>query len=249
MSATTSGTCLLAGVLLAAATSAQVGRKTRVPDLPRVEPLIVDGTNAFRKQQGRDLLRSNPKLAQAARAYAQYLARTDKFSHTADGKEPWERTGAQGYRHCLLSENIAWEKNAAGFTTPGLARALVEGWKKSSHHRKNMLDPYVDEIGVGVSYSPKMGRYYAVQEFGRPKSEEVVFTLANEADAAVTYTLDGKDFTVQPRYTMTFQRCRPPLLTLRLPGETGKGRVFHPQRGSHYVIQSDAADHFTVAEK
>jgi hypothetical protein len=176
------------------------------------------------------------------------LARTNKFSHTADGRQPWERTVAQGYQDCIIAENIAWEFNSAGFTTRGLADALVEGWKKSPHHRKNMLDPDVGEIGVGVAYSKDTGRYYAVQDFGRPKSEEIVFSVADEADTPVRYTLDGKDGTIQPHYTITFQRCRPPGLTFHLPGQS-KAAVFRPQSGDHYVLRSDAAGHDTVAEE
>jgi hypothetical protein len=35
-----------------------------------------------------------------------------------------------------------------------------------------MLDPDVREIGVGVARSNKTGRYYAVEDFGRPLSAQ-----------------------------------------------------------------------------
>src|SRR5262249_48414602 len=111
------------------------------PDLPRAEDRIIEGTNQFRQREGRGRLRSNARLAKTAREFAQYLARTGKFSHTADGRQPWERTAAQGYAEAIVAENLGWELNSAGFTTDGLADALVEGWKNSPHHRQNMLDP------------------------------------------------------------------------------------------------------------
>jgi hypothetical protein len=58
-----------------------------------------------------------------------------------------------------------------------------------------------------VAYNEETDRSYAVQDFGRPKAEEIVFTVANETAAVVTYTLDSKEETVQPRYTVTHQRC------------------------------------------
>ena len=45
----------------------------------------------------------------------------------------------------------------------------VEGWERSAAHRKNMLDRDATEIGVAVAHSPRTGRYYGVQVFGRPR--------------------------------------------------------------------------------
>lgn len=219
------------------------------PDLARVGTLIIEQTNQFRQQQGRAPLHRNAKLAKSASEFAAYLARTGKFSHTADGKQPWDRTAAQGYAGCIVAENIAWEKDSAGFTTRGLADALMHGWEKSPPHRKNLLDPDLEQIGVGVAYSPDTGRYYAVQDFGRPKSDAIVFTIANDASAAVGYTVDGKDFSIEPRYTVTQEQCRPPTLTFKLPGTTAAPTQYHPHTGSHYVIRSNAAGHYSVTEE
>ena len=223
------------------ATSPAAGQRGTGPDLARVEQLIVGLTDRFRRAHDRGHLRHNAKLSQAARGFAEYLARTGKFSHTADGRQPWDRTAAQGYQDCIVAENIAWEFNSAGFSTRGLAEALMKGWEKSPPHRKNLLDPDLDEIGVGVAYSKDTGRYYAVQDFGRPKSEEIVFKIANDTAAAVSYAVDGKSFTIQPRYTVTHLRCRPPQLTIRLAGAAAAGEVFHPHNGSHYVIERTPA--------
>jgi uncharacterized protein YkwD len=263
MSGKSAGACLFGGLILASAAYAQIGHdrtsesaapsqaraQAKGPDLARVEQRIVELTNQFRREQGRGRLRANPRLAAAAREFAHYLARTGKFSHTADGKQPWDRTAAKGYEDCIVAENIAWESNPAGFTSRSLAEALVKGWKQSPHHRKNMLDPDVDEIGVGVAYSEETGRYYAVQDFGRAKSEEITFRIANETAAPVTYAVDGKDYTLQPRYTVTHQRCRPPELTVRPPQGEGKAQVFHPHSGSHYDIRTDSSGKLTAVEE
>ena len=253
--------CILTGLLIAASAHAQTSQDhpthssaassapSKGPDLGRVEQLIVERTNQFRHQQGRPPLHRSPQLAKSARAFAAYLARTDKFSHTADGKRPWDRATAAGYSACIVAENIAWEKDPAGFTTRGLADALVHGWEKSPHHRKNLLDPDLEEIGVGVAYSAETGRYYAVQDFGRPKSDAIVFTIANDASDTVKYALDGKEFSIQPRYTMTHKRCRPATLTFKLAGATGTAKEYHPHTGAHYVIRADGEGRYTVMEE
>ncbi|MFT5508369.1 MAG: hypothetical protein ACI89J_001444, partial [Hyphomicrobiaceae bacterium] len=62
------------------------------PDLPNVEIAIIEMTNGFRRQNKLSELKRNRTLDQAARAFASYLARTGKFSHTADGRRPADRT-------------------------------------------------------------------------------------------------------------------------------------------------------------
>lgn len=220
-------------------------------DLARIGQQIVSLTNRFRDQHGRGELKINPQLTSAAQEFAEYLARTDTFSHTADGKRPSQRVREHGYHYCLVAENIAEEYNSAGFTTISLARAFVTGWRHSPEHRKNLLDGDLEEIGVGVARSQRTGRYYAVQDFGRPKSRAIVFRLTNEADTAIRYTVDGQSFTLDPHYTATHTRCRPP--ELDVSGASGKEEVgkegeetFYPKTDAHYVIRGRSEGGFTV---
>ena len=166
--------------------------QAHTPDLAEVEKLVVTYTNEFRQQQGRRPLAVNDKLSKAARYYAGYLARTDRFSHTADGKQPSERATQHGYAWSAVAENIGWAYNSDGFTTQELARELFEGWKNSPGHRRNLLGPAVTEIGVAVAYGKWSGRYYGVQELGRPKSMAVSFRAPTRSDVEVRYTADGK---------------------------------------------------------
>jgi cysteine-rich secretory family protein len=190
----------------------------------------------------------NDELTAATRYFARFMARTDKYGHTADGRQPWDRTADHGYQSCLVAENIAWEYDPAGFTARELADALVRGWENSPPHRKNMLDPDLREIGVGVAHSQKTDRYYAVEEFGRPKSEEIRFRITNVTDATVKYTVDGKAVSLEPGYTMTHRTCRPPELTFEGAGGDG-GRTLHPQNGARFVLRDDGQGSYTVTEK
>jgi uncharacterized protein YkwD len=209
-------------------------KKDEGPDLGRVAELIFDGSNRFRKEQGREPLKTNDQLTKTAQDFADFLAHTDRFSHTADGQEPWDRVAEHGYQYCIILENIAWEYDPAGFTTKDLAEHFVEGWKKSPPHRKNLLDPDVMEIGIGVARSPHTGRYYAVQDFGRPKSDAIRFKVANRTEQTIHYDLDGKEQTLRPGYTMTYQRCRPPELQVQVGDKT---ESFHPRTGARYVVR------------
>jgi uncharacterized protein YkwD len=224
----------------------------REPDLSRVPKLIVEETNAFRRLKGVHELKVNPHLTKAAQSFAEYLARTDKFSHTADGRQPSERVSAAGYDYCIVAEHIAWEYNSAGFGTRGLAQALVTGWKNSPEHRRNMLDPDVTEIGVGVAPSEKTGRYYGVQDFGRPRSLAITFSVSNETDGVARYTVEGKAFTLPPNTTRTHERCRPADLDFQGVGDTPApedARVFHPTTGKHYVIRGGGSRGYQMVEQ
>ncbi len=254
------GGCLLALLLVPASAPGQTSREnysqvvspfsrrpaqsSRGPNLDRVEELIVTLTNEFRAKHGRGKLTPDPELNEAARYFADYLARTDKFSHTADGKHPWERVSEAGYDYCIASENIAYVYRNRPFGTGELAAELMDQWKKSPPHRKNLLNPDLTEIGVGVARSARTGRYYAVQDFGRPRSLEIAFKIANRTDSTVKYEVDGKDFDLEPGYVMTLHRCRPPKLQFK--GTESAGRTYHPKKGSRYVVRRDGAGRLTV---
>src|SRR4051812_25831393 len=75
-------------VLNAPASEPVGGRK---PDLAVVARYIVDRTNDFRVQEGRAPVRVQAQLTAAARDFAGHLARTGRFSHTADGSRPADR--------------------------------------------------------------------------------------------------------------------------------------------------------------
>jgi uncharacterized protein YkwD len=243
---------LLAGLIVAPVPAiAQDGQKTTGPDLRRVSERILAETNRFRADNKRAALKVNEDLAKTSRYFADFMARTDKYGHTADGNEPWERAKKNGYDYCLVLENIAYQFSSEDFATADLATRFVEAWKKSPGHRKNMLDPDVTETDVAVAHAEKSGRYYAVQMFGRPRSAAIVFKLTNSAGTTVTYTLDGKEYTVKPRFTITHEVCRPPELKLsKSNGETAsEGEPFHPRDGDRLVIHKSPSGGLTLLRR
>ena len=179
------------------------------PDLPKVEAAIVQLTNVFRKEQGLAAVRPNAVLRKAADDYARYLARTNTFSHTADGRQPGDRAKAGGYDFCIVAENLASNLDSRGFETQQLARDAVEGWKNSPGHRKNMVQPYVTEIAVAVAKAPGEEKYLSVQLFGRPLSSRYEFTVKNASEMPVAYAFEGRDFKVEGRRIITHTECTP----------------------------------------
>lgn len=211
----------------------------QTPDLRSVSRQIIDRTNALRKEEHRRPVEPNPRLSEAAAYFANYMARTSRYGHQADGVEPASRANRYGYDHCIISENIAYQYNSAGFTPEKLALVLVEGWKESPGHRSNMLDPDAIDTGVAVARSPQSGYYYAVQMFGRPKSKSVAFAIANRSGTAVAYTLGDEHFPLPPRLTRSHERCRSAQLALLPPGGKGEAPTVQPENGDRLVVLTE----------
>jgi hypothetical protein len=212
------------------------GHDAKVPRIEEVETLLLDGTNACRQSAGRERLKAEPKLTKTARDFAAFMAKTDKYGHQADGKEPSDRVKEHGYTYCVIAENIAYEFSSEGFGTRELADKLLEGWKNSPGHRKNMLDPDVTETGIGVAHSENSNKYYAVQVFGRPRSAAIEFSVANETQDTVEYTLDGEKLSLPGRTTRTHEVCRPGTLTLPWQKKDGKSESIRPRNGDHFEV-------------
>lgn len=218
----------------------------READLAEVEEIIVRRTNKLREEEGHTAVEVNPELTAAARYFAGYMARTNKYGHTADGKRPWDRAKEHGYDACIVTENIAYQYSSAGFTADRLGKAFFEGWKESPGHRKNMLDADVTQTGVAVVRSSNSGYYYAVQMFGRPASQRIEFQVVNRLEAEVSYEIAGRMYSLPPRHTRTHQRCRPAELTLQSPQDAEapreqESKAVQPQSGDRYAVVRGAS--------
>lgn len=189
------------------------------PDLPKAEAAIVQQTNAFRAANSLAAVLSNATLAKAARDYARYLASSKLFSHEADGRRPIDRIKAAGYQPCTTAENLALLGHPNGFTTEDLATMMVEGWKNSPGHRKNMLLGPVTETGVAIVKSRQEEKWFAVQLFGRPTSLQFTFAIENRSPRAIDYTLGDQQNRIEPRTIVRHTSCQPADVTFQLkPG-------------------------------
>lgn len=98
--------------------------------------------NQTRIANGLGTLAHNPKLSDAARGHAKDMNVRDYFEHNSpEGKTPKRRASAQGFKACMIAENIAWgQPNAA---------TVHDGWMNSPGHRRNILYPRATQYGVG----------------------------------------------------------------------------------------------------
>ncbi|AHF15240.1 CAP domain-containing protein [Niabella soli] len=95
-------------------------------------------------------VRWNTKLENAAVAQSNYMQRTNQLTHTGrNGTTPGKRITAAGYRWSYMAENVAMGQQN---TTQ-----VMQSWLQSPAHCKNIMSPYVSEIGAARS-----GRYWTL---------------------------------------------------------------------------------------
>jgi uncharacterized protein YkwD len=190
-----------------------------VPMIENVSNAIVEQTNEFRKEHEMAALATDDALTKAAKNFAEYMARTTKYGHRVDGRTPAQRVKAAGYKFCVVRENIAYRTHTGEATAESLIDVFVHGWIDSPPHRENMLAEYVTETGVAVATTDDV-TYYAVQLFGRPKSESLRIEVRNESKEGhvlVIETDESSDETeLAPRMVVKMSRCSP--ATLRIAG-------------------------------
>jgi uncharacterized protein YkwD len=148
-------TCLLlAASLLLGAWSSPAAE----PGSQKIRNQLLKLHNKERKAAGVEPLSLNAQLTKAAQEYAEYLARSDEFSHTAKGT-PRTRVKDAGYKPTAVGENIA-----SGQQSP---TAVVKDWLESKTHKENILSEDYSEVGFGWATDAK-GQIVWVADFGEP---------------------------------------------------------------------------------
>lgn len=109
---------------------------------------LLSRVNRFRAQNGLKPVTLNKRLNKAAQSHADDMAVRDYFAHNSpEGRHPGNRANDFGYDYQIVLENLAM-----GYGAP---EKVVEGWKSSTQgHREAMIDPRVNEVGIGYRYIP-----------------------------------------------------------------------------------------------
>lgn len=151
---------------------------------------IIEYTNQYRLQEGKEPLVLNDNLTQAALSKAQDMFNDNYWAHISpDGTEPWYFIAQSGYEYAHAGENLARD-----FTNP---QSVVDAWIDSPSHRKNILEADFEEIGVAVIDGDIGGveTTLVVQLFGTSNKSSIFPAqtghVIGEAHAS---DLDGKSF-------------------------------------------------------
>jgi uncharacterized protein YkwD len=118
-------------------------------------------------------------LNDAAQCQAQYIANSNKLTHTQPTKtkaDVMARVNLYNGNFATVGENVLYVPLNINFVNKGitynisnynsLAWAMFISWRNSPEHYKNMINPYFVTSGFSVVYNPKSKLMYAAQVFG-----------------------------------------------------------------------------------
>lgn len=126
---------------------------------------LIKFTNQEREVMGINPLKENPILNEAAYLKAKDMLEKDYFSHNSpEGISPWYWFGEVEYDYNYAGENLA-----IGFLD---SEEVHQAWLNSPSHRKNLLNPNYQEIGIALARGDYQGNetVVVVQLFGSPKA-------------------------------------------------------------------------------
>ena len=115
-------------------------------DVAAAKQDIVDRTNALRKENGVAALCVNDRLMQAAQVRADEMAAHTVYSHTRPNGGKFNTVTDCPY----MAENIHRIADWV-LSDQTLAERAVADWSASATHNKNMVNPKLSEIGVGLA--------------------------------------------------------------------------------------------------
>jgi len=169
--------------------------------------------NQARAAAGAAPLKWDAALARAARQHCLRMASEGPIAHQYAGEPDVSARASQAGAHfSLIEENVAFAPTPA---------AIHDGWMHSPGHRRNLLNPDVDRVGVAVVAG--RDNLYAVADYERavPELTEAqveaavaglmhgVAILPNAAVARAACAMDhgfpGSKSTTQPRFIMRWQ--------------------------------------------
>jgi uncharacterized protein YkwD len=126
-----------------------------VPDTNGLVNDVLSQTNQFRKSKGLPALQMKEDLNEIARKHSENMARGRVgFGHGGFNQREKEAKKKIDGMHAF-AENVAYGANTG--------KEVVNMWKNSSGHRRNMLGRY-KYIGIGTA-KDKRGRIYYTQVF------------------------------------------------------------------------------------
>ncbi|MEH7012120.1 CAP domain-containing protein [Neobacillus niacini] len=138
-------------------TSTQPSTPQTTSTLSAYEQKVVDLTNQERAKNGLPALKVDLTLSKMAHEKSRDMSANGYFSHTSPTYgSPFDMMKKYGITYRYAGENIAM-----GQRTP---EEVVKGWMNSEGHRKNILSPNFNYIGVGYV---SQGNYWTQEFIGK----------------------------------------------------------------------------------
>ena len=140
---------------------------------------MIELINEARTESGVATLAPSQLLTEAAQAKGADMIDRDYFAHdTPEGKRPWQWINRQQYDYVNAGENLAMD-----FVSAEVVQAAL---MQSPSHRKNIVNPKYQEVGIAVLHGELNGRetILLVEFFGTQRKDTRVATTAGTLKTA-----------------------------------------------------------------
>jgi len=126
--------------------------------IPSANAMLLSEHNSLRSEKKIEPLTLNQTLVKVAEKYCKEIDKSGNFSHTGlDRSTPGVRVARENYFWKAVGENLG-----IGYVS---ADEAMVGWKNSSHHYENIINPKYTEVGFAHCSS----EHYWVTVFAKPK--------------------------------------------------------------------------------
>jgi uncharacterized protein YkwD len=154
-----------------------------------MEKAVLTEINKYRISKGREALRFNKTIYMVAMDQTQYLKTRKRLSHNQP--TPGKRNVGERFRARVkagsysVGENLArtfvltptYNYDTKGskrlstcYTYEEAARAMVNAWRQSNVHNKNILNTTFDITGIAIYYNKRNNSLTATQVFAKINS-------------------------------------------------------------------------------
>jgi len=136
---------------------------------------VINLVNKEREFRKLEILKENSLLFKAAREKSEDMINNNYFAHTSpNGLTPWHWIEKSGYDYIYAGENLALNFSSA--------ESQHKAWMESPDHRRNIINPNYEEIGVAVKTGKINGKeaVITVQVFGAREESKIVLSSATE---------------------------------------------------------------------
>ncbi|SRR6266568_1498689 len=179
--------------LLATSAWSQGPSETRAQLEPEAEQILALANQA-RAAAGAPPLKWDGALATAARKHTLRMAAEGPIAHRYPGElDLSERAGQAGAHFSVIEENVAVGPTPA---------EIHDEWMNSPGHRKNMLSPGVDRVGIAVVAS--RGVLYATADYGKG----VLDLTATQIEERVAELIRPSGLTILANPAMAREACK-----------------------------------------
>lgn len=188
------------------------GRK----DLDGLEYRLFELVNEERIQRGLPAVSFAPDLSGLAREHSRDMASRGRISHAStDGKSYMERLVEAGFYFVAIGENVA-------FSNAFQPELIHQKLMNSGGHRKNILDPAFDQVGIGAVVDTDRG-YFITQDFRKSpvlrNTREVKRQIQRDINEmrrrsrmpSLNFLLDADEYAAQCSQNMVKDSPPPPM--------------------------------------